>query len=147
MEVNTKETNGDIFISTLSINNVIEEIIKEIDEIRKESEKISVFKPCISFFKLKELLNKKNKLNAKYDRQIKECYELLETPVQGGPGISMAFLQSWSVGKGLSALIKLQNNWYNLDALIDRKNTYSMAVFSLYVALLSFIVTILSILL
>ena len=137
------KSSGSIIIPTLNIENSIEPLVEKIFQITRDTEKVNIMNPFSGLRCLPELSKCKKKIQDEYDHTIKKCYDLLAEPVQG-PGMVMAFSQAWSTAKGLSAVTKLQEAWRNVDALLDRKYAYSIAVLSIYIAVISFILTVLS---
>jgi hypothetical protein len=59
---------------------------------------------------------------SEYEKCKNDCYRILEKPASG-PGILTGFAQAWSLTKGLSAIIKIQNCWQEINAIIDEKYT------------------------
>lgn len=138
-----KKSSGNIIIPTLNIDDSLAPLAEKIYSATKGAEKVNILDPFSGFFRLNKLSKQKGAIAEEYEIQLKECYDLLKAPVEG-PGMAMAFAQSWSTAKGLAAITKLQETWRNLDALVDRKYAYSVAIFSLYIAVASLVLTVLS---
>lgn len=130
-----------IVIPTLNIDELVNPLIDEIRTHINNVDKISIFNSISSYYKLNRVRHAQQEIGTKYDAVISDCYAKISTPVEG-PGMVMGFVQSWSFAKGLSAVMRLQSSWAELSSLVDRKYTYSTAVLSMYVAILSLILSI-----
>ena len=114
-----------------------------LNNLTSDVDKISIFNPLSPFLSLPKFLKEKNKIFPEYNKILEEGFNLSSSPVEG-PGVAMAFTQSWSTAKGLTSIIKLQEAWRSLDALLDRKYAYSFGIFSLYIAIISLVITTIS---
>jgi hypothetical protein len=137
-----KKSDGSVIIPTLNIENEIQPLLNDIELVTKVAETICILCP-IALVKLQKISKQKLNITHEYYQIINRCYNLLASPVEGAK-IAADFAQSWSIAKGLSAIMKLQESWRNLDALIDRKYTYSIAIISLYLGIISVLLSILN---
>ena len=135
-----KVVTGEITIPTLNIESTVKSLCTELHELSGKAESVSIFNTFSAYKLLRRCNKQKEKLRLKYDREIEKCYANLSEPVSG-PGFSMAFAQAWSTAKGTAAILKLQSNWYELAAVIDRKYAYAFAIIALYVSIFSVILT------
>jgi len=134
-----KKANGEIIVPTLNIEKTIDPLCTELRELNHEAEAINIFNP-FNALKLRRLSTQKERLQSKYEKEIADCYDCLREPVSG-PGSTMAFVQAWSTAKGISAILKLQNIWHELGAVLDRKYAYMFAILAIYVSILSVLLT------
>ena len=130
---------GTILIPTLNIEKTIEPVYNSIRKLYRKVDSINFLNP-LNVVKLQRINTQKKKLQLIYEKKIEDCYSLLIEPVSG-PGISMGFFQSWSTAKGSSAIMKLQNAWFELGAVLDRKYSYMLAILALYIAIISVLLT------
>lgn len=133
--------NPSLTIPTLNIDELVNPLLTEVRTHIINTDKIYIFNSLSTYRKLNKIRHAQQELVTKYEAVISDCYLKISAPVEG-PGLVMSFAQTWSLSKGLSAVMKLQSSWNELDALIDRKYTYSTAILSLYIAMLSLILTI-----
>jgi hypothetical protein len=136
----TDNNNDSIIVPALNIEEKITPICDILEGLSQKTQKVNILLPIISILRLNKIKKEQQKLRAEYDNYESKCIEALTTPCSGA-GFTLAFIQSWSTAKGLSALIRLKSGWYEIDALIDRKYSFSIATLSLYIALISFIVS------
>jgi hypothetical protein len=69
------------------------------------------------------------------------CCDRLREPVEGASAMDNAWIQAWSTAVGASALLQLQSSLQAASEVLDRKSAYALAVFSLYFAVIAFVVT------
>ena len=134
----TKKLDNGI-IPTINIEKTIEPVYNSIRKLYRKVDSINILNP-LNVVKLQRINTQKKKLQLKYEKQIEECYSLLIEPVSG-PAFSLGFTQSWSTAKGSSAILKLQNAWFELGAVLDRKYSYMLAILALYIAIISVLLT------
>lgn len=128
-------------IPTLNIEEVVDPLVAEMRVLASKAEKVSIFAPIRTFSKLRNIRKEHLKILNKYETALEDCYAKTAAPTQG-PGVAMSFIQTWSLSKGLTATLRLQTTWSDLSALIDRKFTYTTAVLSMYIAVLSLFLTV-----
>ena len=112
-------------------------------ELSSRAENISIYRPLHCYREMSSLARKMRFLEpaftqaiTKYEARFHSSPKVLIMPSTG---------PSLMLGKTLSGMMSLEWAWNELIALRDRKSAYSLAVFSLYVALVSLTVSVVSI--
>jgi hypothetical protein len=131
---------GRITVPALNINETIKPILEEIIGLSREVEKINYLNP-LAPKRLSELSRSKKNMRQRYYDQLDYCYNILGKPVSG-PGFAMSFSQEWSTAKGLSAILKLQDAWRDLESTLDRKTSLTVAMLAIYISVLSLAVSV-----
>lgn len=130
-----------ITIPTLNIDELVAPPLTEINIQKNKTDKINIFNPFTNYSKLNAIRHAKDEIAKRYEAILSDCYSKIASPVEG-PGMVMSFAQVWSLSKGLSATMRLQSSWNELNAMIDRKYTYSTAILSFYIAVLAIVLTV-----
>jgi hypothetical protein len=78
-----------------------------------------------------------------YEASLKQNFDRLGEPVERGSSMDNAWLQSYSTALGTAAALQLLSSYRAVGEVIDRKAAYSMAILSLYIALLSLLLSVL----
>jgi len=136
-----KKANGELVVPTLNLVKAIDPLCTELLELTREAEAVNVFNPFSAFRSLPPLTRRKDILQSRYDKELAQCYDCLGQAVSG-PGWTMGFAQAWSTAKGTSAILRLQDIWNALGAVLDRKYAYSFAILSFYLAIFSLLLSI-----
>ena len=79
---------------------------------------------------------------AEADELLKECIARMSEPTEGTTASDLAWIQGFTFAAGLSAFTDLQSAVAAASEALDRKAAYSIASFSLYVAIVSLIATV-----
>ncbi len=136
-----KSDKDSILVPNLDIDKVVNPISQKLGEIQLIAEKINVWRPLHAFKSIRNVKREQQKYVEIYTKIIDQIFKNLNEPVQGASGIDAGWLQTWSTSRGLAGLIRLQSTWSQVNELTDRKTAYSVACFSIYIALISLIVT------
>jgi hypothetical protein len=124
-------------IPTLNLRDRSKPSVRVLTSIASEAEAISVWRPIHAFLRLNEIRPRFKTERVQASTILHHCHDRLNEPVEGGPVTDMAWLQSWATATGTSVLFELQSAVQAAAEVLDRKAAYSLAVFSLYVALVS----------
>lgn len=140
-KMNDQNKQNTIVIPALNIEKGIESICSELISLSIAAEAVTVWNSVKVISLLPRIRKKHIGLRNEYEKKIVYCHEKLTSTVTG-PGITMAFMQTWNTSLSLSAILKLQHHFTELGQIIDRKYSYSMAIFALYIAIISLIATV-----
>jgi hypothetical protein len=130
-----------IDIPTLNLDVTHSGLSSTIAGLLREVEEISVFRSVSAWRTLRKLSLAKRSIARDYDAAVEDILSKAETAVSG-PGIALAFAQSWSTARGLVAFQRLTGQWSALIAAADRKGAYATACFSMYLSIFSIILTV-----
>ena len=72
---------------------------------------------------------------------LRDTVERLAEPVEGSTTLEMGWVQGFTLAAGLSAYTNLESALSAASESLDRKSAYAMACFSLYVAVVSLVAT------
>lgn len=70
-----------------------------------------------------------------------ECLRRMGEPVEGAPVMEASWLQGWATASGFAAVTRHNVAFSTAGATLDRKTAYSLTAFSLYFAVVSFVVS------
>lgn len=138
--MNNQNKQNDIIVPALNIEKEIEPLCSELLPLSIEAEAISIWNSIKIISVLPKIRRKYLNLRNAYEKKIALCHETLKSTVEG-PGMTMTFMQIWNTALSTSAILRLQRNFSELGAVLDRKYSYSMAIFALYIAIISLIST------
>ncbi len=131
-----------IVVPTLRLDQYIEPTATALNSLAHQIESISVWNPFGAFFSHKKYQTQFETFKQKYIESVDHCHKRMRDPVEGGNGIDNAWMQGFSTSLGTSALIQLQSTYQNVNESLDRKAAYSLAAISLYISIISIVLTI-----
>lgn len=117
-----------------------ESLASEINELAASVESINVLNPVGSLFRLTHADKQRAALRPKVKTMLGESLGSMRA-TNSGPGFAPVAMQTLSLGEGLIATLLIQNQWQRLTSSIDRKSAFSVAVVSIYVSIVSLVVT------
>jgi hypothetical protein len=120
----------------------VSHIIGELRQFASTAEAISVWRPIHAWVGLRQIRNELAAIRASHDTVLSEWFARLSEPVEGGTDMQNAWLQAYSTAEGTSAILQLLSSRQAVSEAIDRKSAYSMAIFSLYIAVASLVLSI-----
>lgn len=135
-------TDAVIVVPCLRLMQKVEPLAEEFSTLARTGESISVWRPVHSWRKLKGLRTQFDLLTPRFNDDIKYCHDRMGQPVERGSSIDNAWLQGYSTAVGTSALFQLQSAFQSVGEVLDRKAAYALAAFSLYVAVVSMVLTV-----
>jgi hypothetical protein len=135
-----EDKTGKIYESTLNVDLEVASICAALEKIFSEAEPINVLSPVKAYRTLRSLRQRLTASQPAFQRAMDDCLNKIKQPVEGGPSMDNAWFQGWSLALGLSSVTRLNLAFSNASSTIDRKTAYAMANFSLYIAIISFVV-------
>jgi len=130
-----------IVVPTLQLPAKVAPLVSSLNLIAQEAEGIAVLRPVLAFWQLHRIRPRFNVERGKVAAMLQLCCDRLREPVEGASAMDNAWIQAWSTAVGASALLQLQSAFQAASEVLDRKSAYALAVFSLYFAVIAFVVT------
>jgi len=132
---------GEVYIPTLNVDKTVEPLCSKLDDMFNEAETINVLRPLKAYRAIRRLRKRLSANQTAFQSAVDGCLKKMSHPVEGAPAIDSGWYQGWSLAMALSNVTRLNLAFSNASATLDRKTSYVVANFSLYVALVSFIVS------
>ena len=129
-----------VVVPTLQLPDKVVSLVSSLNLIAQEAEGIAVLRPVLSFWQLHRIRPRFNVERGKAAAMLQLCCDRLREP-EGASAMDNVWIQAWSTGVGASALLQLQSSLQAASEVLDRKSAYALAVFSLYFAVIAFVVT------
>ena len=130
-----------IVVPTLRLEQNVRPVVNELSTLAQSGEAIVVRRPIHAFRILRALRKQFETLKPQYREAISLCHERMAQPVERGSAMDNAWLQGFSTALGTSLLFQLQSAFQTVGEVLDRKAAYALAGFSLYIAVLSMLLT------
>lgn len=131
-----------IVVPTLRLDKTVSPLVQELSSLAQSAEAVSVWRPLHSTTTLRGLRGKFRTIIPRYTEIVTLCHSRMEEPVERGSSMDNAWLQGFSTALGTSALFRLQSAFQSVGEVLDRKAAYTLAGFSIYVAILSMSLTV-----
>lgn len=131
-----------VVVPTLRLDEKVSPLVQELSSLAQSAEAVSVWRPLYSVTTLRELRGNFREIIPRYTEIVTLCHARMGEPVERGSSMDNAWLQGFSTALGTSALFRLQSAFQSLGEVLDRKAAYTLAAFSLYIAILSMALTI-----
>ena len=131
-----------IVVPTLRLDEQITPVISKLAELAQRAEVISIWRPLHATRALKLHRTELEALSLQYKEAVTLCHLRMRELVAGGSSMDNAWFQGFSTALGTSAIFQLQSTFHSASEVLDRKAAYSLAAISLYVAVLSMILTV-----
>ena len=133
-----------IYAALIHMPNTVAPICRELQQLSADAESINCLNPVSSYFKLRSIRRKWQNGQQKFQSQLNSCIQLMGEPVEGASSLDSGWIQGWNSAAGISALTMLYTALSSVSGLLDRKTAYTMAYFSIYLVLVSILVTVMS---
>lgn len=131
-----------IVVPTLRIDEQIAPVVSKLAALTQRAEVISIWRPLHATSALRAHRAELGALSSQYNDAVTLCHLRMREPVGGGSSMDNAWLQGFSTALGTSALFQLQSTFQSAGEVLDRKAAYALAAISLYVAVLSMVLTV-----
>jgi hypothetical protein len=135
-------TEAVIVVPGLRLMQKVEPLTEDLRTLAHSGESISVWRPIHTWQKLRSLRLQFESLTPRFKETIKTCHDRMVQPVERGSSIDNAWLQGYSTAVGTSAIFQLQSAFQSVGEVLDRKAAYALAAFSLYIAVVSMLLTV-----
>lgn len=133
-----------IYAASIYMPSTVAPICKELQQLSADAESINPLNSLSSFFKLRSIRRKWRDGQQKFQSQLNSCVQLMGEPVEGASALDSGWIQGWNSAAGMSALTMLSTALSSVSNLLDRKTAYATACFSIYLALVSILITAMS---
>lgn len=135
-------TGAVIVVPSLRLMEKIGPLVENLTTLAHSGESISVWRPLHAWWKLRSLRSQFETLTPRFRETITSCHDRMAQPVERGSSMDNAWLQGYSTAVGTSAIFQLQSAYQSVGEVLDRKAAYALAAFSLYVAVVSMVLTV-----
>ncbi len=130
-----------VYTGALHLPQNLKPYCEELRELNYQVEQVNVMRPLSSYFRLRDIRAKWLRRRQTYELQLSQCIHRMGEPVEGASSIDLSWIQGFTFAAGMSAFLELQGSMAAVTESLDRKSAYSMAIFSLYVAAFSLVVS------
>lgn len=131
-----------IVVPSLHLIEKVGPLVEQLSNVAHSGESISVWRPIHAWWRLRNLRSQFETLTPRFREMITLCHERLAQPVERGSSMDNAWLQGYSTAVGTSATFQLQSAFQVVSEVLDRKAAYALAAFSLYIAVVSMVLTV-----
>ena len=134
--------NSSVIVPTLRLEEKISPAVSLLASLTLRAEKVSIWRPFHATRALSSLRAELDAITNQYKEAVDLCHARMRAPVGGGSSMDNAWFQGFSTALGTSALFQLQSTYQSAGEVLDRKAAYALAAISLYVAVLSMVLTV-----
>jgi len=132
---------GKAYVPTLYLDELVGPICSQLEKIISEAERGNVLRPVRAYRVLKRLHAELIGIQPSVQQALADCLRKMAEPVEGAPILDASWLQGWATASGFAAVTRLNVAFSTAGATLDRKTAYSLTAFSLYFAVVSFVVS------
>lgn len=130
------------YTAALFLPSRVKPLCERLQSLAAVANTINVLRPVASYRKLQAIRKEFDALSPEYQRQHDDCLSRLAQPVEGASGLDSGWIQGFTTAAGTSAVLRLSSAYSSVGEALDRKSAYAMACFSLYVAMVSLVISI-----
>ncbi len=130
-----------VLAPALHLRHKVRDISNYFRAIATRAEGVNVLNTISSLRALRQLRVEYSAREQEAQTALGETVERLGEPVEGGTTLEMGWVQGFTLAAGLSAYTNLQSALTAASEALDRKSAYAIACFSLYVAVVSLVAT------
>lgn len=131
-----------VYTAALHLPSTVKPMCAELAEISNAASNVSIFNPFTSFLRLRVLRQKFLVREPVFRAELEACLKKLAEPVEGSTALEMGWIQGFTLAAGISAVLQLNLALSTASETLDRKAAYTLACFSLYIAVVSLIATV-----
>jgi hypothetical protein len=139
---NVSPLHFDVKVPGLGLVEEAEALGMEISAISNEAEAISNLNPVRGYVQLMAVERKRVELSPKFAHKLGESIGTMRASVSGAPGVMAGHFQTLSLGQSIAATLILQTQWQRLVGTCDRKAAFLVAATSIYISVISLVLTI-----
>jgi hypothetical protein len=132
---------GQAYVSTLNLDQIVGPVCLQLERLISDGEQVNVLRPFRAYRVLKRLHAELIEIQPSAQKALAECLRRMGDPVEGAPAMDSAWLQGWATASGFASVTRLNVASSTAGATLDRKTAYSLTAFSLYFAVVSFVVS------
>jgi hypothetical protein len=129
------------YTAALGLPLDIKPMCAELREMATAADQVSVLNPLGAYLRLRSIRKKYRVREPAFRAQLQDCFRRLAEPVEGSTTAENAWLQGMTLAGGLSALLELNAITSAVSEALDRKSAYALACFSLYISILSLVLS------
>ncbi len=139
-----RKANGEnvAYTAALNLPRKVKPLCVRIQNEVSSLEAISPLNPLLTFKAITKVRRQFSDIAVSYNEAYADCLHRLAEPVEGAHGVDNAWVQGFTSANGNSAIFELTSSYSALSETLDRKSAYGLACFSLYVAMVSLVTTI-----
>ena len=130
------------YTAALFLRKRVTPLCEKLRSLAAAANSVNVLNPVASYRRLRVVRTKFDALNAEYQTQYDDCLSRLAQPVEGASGMDSGWIQGFTTAAGTSAILELSSAYSSICETIDRKSAYAVACFSLYIAIVSLVLTV-----
>jgi hypothetical protein len=117
-------------------------LCERLQQLAATANAVNVLNPLSSYRRLSRVRRELESCSTEYHASTRDCLTRLAEPVEGTTAADLAWIQGFTMANGIAALMELNSTFSSVAEALDRKSAYSMACFSLYVAVVSLSATV-----
>ena len=129
------------YTAALHLPNAVKGMCQELRELAASANQVNVLNPFSSYARLRSIRKTYVAREPAFRAQLQDCFVKLAEPVEGTSTLELGWLQGITLATGLSGLLELNSSMSAVSEALDRKSAYSIACFSLYVSIVSLLLT------
>jgi hypothetical protein len=133
---------GVAYAPALCLPDRVAPLATELEGLAASLSGVSVLRSMHAYRRIAAIRKQFDSLQPRYQSCLADCHDRLSQPVEGAPSMDNAWLQGASTAMGISALTRLTSSASGVSETLDRKSAYALASFSLYIAIVSLVATV-----
>lgn len=141
-EARSKDTGKLVYTPALYLPSRVKPLCEKLQALAASANEVNVLNPATAFSRLRALRGRFQEIEPTCRHELNECLRRLAEPTEGAGAIDLAWIQGFNSAAGMSASNSLNLAYSAVGEALDRKSAYSLACLSLYLSLISLVVTI-----
>ena len=130
-----------VLAPALHLPHTVKNISDYYRTIATQAESVGILNTITALRELAKLRKEYAARDQEAQSTLRDTIERLGEPVEGSSALEMGWVQGFTLAAGLSAYTNLQSAVTAASEALDRKSAYAIACFSLYVAVVSLVAT------
>jgi len=131
-----------VYAAALYLPSRVGSLCERLRSLANAANAVNILEPVSSYRRLRAIRSEFDALATEYRTQYDDCLSRLAEPVEGASGIDSGWIQGFTTAAGTSAILQLSSAYSSIGETLDRKSAYAVACFSLYVAIVSLVLTV-----
>ena len=139
-----RQATGELIVLTPALHQPsrIRPVAEAIRAIATAAESVNTFNSASAFMKLRRLRADFADNQPTATAMLRSCTHRVGEPVEGATSLELGWVQGFTFAAGISAFTELNAALSSASEARDRKAAYAMAIFSLYIAIVSLVATV-----